>query len=130
MCSPRHASSLPSSPEVCTLHVTAPAMGRQQYRPSGLTAEAGSGPEAGRIEGRSRSVLPVQLKPPLPAGALVLLQPTAWSLLGNNPILQEVRSDGSLALLVDNLDYGDVDLEPDTLVGSVQEVTATPTDNG
>ena len=127
MCSPRRTSLLPSSPEVCTLHVTTPTPGRQQYRPYGPPAEARSGPEARRIEGRSRCVLPVQLKPPLPAGALVLLQPTARSLLGDNPVLQEVQADGSLAVLVDNLECGDVDLEQDTLVGSVQEVTATPT---
>ena len=77
-----------------------------------------------RIEGKSRRVLPVQLEPPLPAGALVLLQPTMRSLLGDNPILQEVQPDGSLAVLVDNLEHEDVDLEPGALVGSVQEVAA------
>ena len=56
----------------------------------------------------------------------MLLQPTARSLLGDNPVLQEVRADGSLAVLVDNLECGDVDLEPGALVGSVQEVTTTP----
>ena len=80
-----------------------------------------------RIEGRSRCILPVRLEPPLPAGALVLLQPTAQSLLGDNPVLQEVRADGNLAVLVDSLEIGDVDLEPGTLVGSVQEVTTTLT---
>ena len=124
---PHHTVSRPSSPEVCTLHVTTPTTGRQQYRPHRPPAKAHSGSEARRIEGRSRCVLLVQLKPPFPAGALVLLQPTARSLLGDNPILQEVQADGSLAVLVNNLECGDVDLEPDTLVGSVQEVTATST---
>ena len=100
---------------------------QQQYRPYGPSVEALSGPEARRIEGRSRCVLPVQLEPRLPAGALVLLQPTARSLLGDNTVLQEVRADGSLAVLVDNLECGDVDLEPGALVGSVQEVTTTQT---
>ena len=57
----------------------------------------------------------------------MLLQPTARSLLGDNPVLQEVWADGSLAVLVDNLECGDADLEPGALVGSVQEVTTTPT---
>ena len=127
MCSPRRTSLLPSSPEVCTLHVATPTTGRQQYHPYGPPAEARSGSEVRRIEGRSCCILPVQLKPPLPAGALVLIQPTARSFLGDNPILQQVRADGSLAVLVDNLECGDVDLEPDTLVGSVPEVTAAPT---
>ena len=126
MCSPRQTKSLLSSPEVCTLHVATPSTGQQQYHPYGPSVEARSGPKVSRIEGRSHCVLPVQLEPPLPAGALVLLQPTERSLLGDNPVLQEVRADGSLAVLVDNLECGDVDLEPGALVGSVQEVT-TPT---
>ena len=56
----------------------------------------------------------------------MLLQPTARYLLGDNPILQEVQADGSLSVLVDNLECEDIDLEPGTLVGSVQEVTTTP----
>ena len=127
MCSPCSTKSLLSAPEVCTLHVATPSTGQQQYHPYGPSVEARSGPEARRIEGRSRSVLPVRLEPPLPAGALVLLQPTARSLLGHNPVLQEVPANGSLAVLVDNLECGDVDLEPGALVGSVQEVTTTPT---
>ena len=98
----------------------------QQYQPHGPAVEARSGIAVSRIEGKSRRILPVQLEPPLPTGTLVLLQPTARSLLGDNPILQEVRPDGSLAVLADNLEYEDVDLEPGALVGSVQEVTATP----
>ena len=57
----------------------------------------------------------------------MLIQPTARSLLGDNPILQEVKADGSLAVLVDNLEFSDVDLEPGTLIGSVREVTAAQT---
>ena len=72
-------------------------------------------------------MLPLQLHPPLPAGALVLLQPTTRSLLGDNPVLQKVQPDGSLAVLADNLELEDLHLEPDTIVGSVQEVTAAPT---
>ena len=56
----------------------------------------------------------------------MLLQPTARSLLGDNLILQEVQADGSLSVLVDNLECEDIDLEPGTLVGSVQEVTTAP----
>ena len=56
----------------------------------------------------------------------MLLQPTTRSLLGDNPVLQEVQPDGSLAVLVDNLELEDLHLEPDTIVGSVQEVTAAP----
>ena len=123
MCTPRGTKSLPPSPEVCTLHVTTSSPKPQQYQPHGPSLEARSGSTAHRIEGKSRQVLPVQLEPPLPAGALVLLQPTMRSLLGDNPILQEVQSDGSLAVLVDNLEHEDVDLEPGALVGSVQEVT-------
>ena len=33
MCSPRRTALLPPSPDVCTLHVTTPSPGRQQYRP-------------------------------------------------------------------------------------------------
>ncbi len=127
MFSPHRTKLLPSSPEVCTLHLATPSTGQQHYHPYGPSVEARSGPEARRIEGRSCCVLPVQLELPLPAGALVLLQPTARSLLGDNPVLQEVRADGSLAVLVDNLECVDVDLEPGALVGSVQDVTTTPT---
>ena len=88
--------------------------------------EVRSGPTSQRIEGKTRCVLPVRLEPSLPAGALVLIQPTVRSLLGDNPILQEVQADGSLSVMVDNLECEDVDLKPGTLVGSVQEVTATP----
>ena len=126
MCTPRGIKSLPPSPEVCTLHVATSSPKPQQYQPHGPAIEARPGSTVQRIEGKSRRILPVKLEPPLPAGALVLLQPTARSLLGDNPILQEVRSDGSLAVLIDNLEYEDIDLEPGALVGSVQEVTATP----
>ena len=126
MCAPRGTKSLPPTPEVCTLQVTTTAPKPQQYRPYGPSAEARTGPETKRVEGKSCYVLPVQLEPPLPAGALVLLQPNARSLLGDNPILQEVQADGSLSVLVDNLECEDINLEPGTLVGSVQEVTTTP----
>ena len=130
MCSPRQTGGsklLQPSAEVCTLHVTTPSVGKLQYTPHGPLAEARSGPSTIRVAGRSRRVLPVQLHPPLPAGALVLLQPTTRSLLGDNPILQEVQADGSLSVLADNLEPEDLHLEPDTIVGSVQEVTAAPT---
>ena len=77
MCAPRGTKSLPTSPEVCTLHVTTTSTKPKQYRPYVPSVEARSGPEAKRVEGKSRYVLPVRLEPPLPAGALVLLQPTA-----------------------------------------------------
>ena len=123
MCAPRGTKSLPPSPEVCTLHVTAPPTTRQQYLPHGTPVEARSSPTTTRIKGRSRHTLSLQLEPPLPAGALVLLQPTACSILGDNPILQEVQPDGSLA---DNLECADIDLGPGALVGSVQEVITAP----
>ena len=41
-------------------------------------------------------------------------------------MLQEVQTDGSLSVLADNLEAPDFDLAPDTVIGSVQEVTATP----
>ena len=126
MCAPQGTKSLPSSPEVCTLQVTTPASEAQQYQPHGPSVEARSGPKIQRVEDKTHYILPVQLEPSLPAGALVLLQPTVRSLLGDNPILQEVRADGSLSVLVDNLECKDVDLEPGTLVGSIQEVNATP----
>ena len=112
MCAPRGAKSLPPSPEVCTLQVTTPAARAQQYQPHGPSVEARSGPTIQRVEGKTRCVLPVRLEPSLPAGALVLLQPTVRSLLGDNPILQEVQANGSLSVLVDNLECEDVDLIP------------------
>ena len=69
----------------------------------------------------------MRIDPPLPAGSLVLLRPTASSLLGDNPILQEVQPDGSLAVLADNLETTDQELAPEMLIGSVQEVTSAPT---
>ena len=126
MCAPRGTKLLLPAPEVCTLQVTTPASKTQQYQPYRPSVEARSGPQIQRVEGKSRYVLPVQLERSLPAGALVLLQPTVRSLLGDNPILQEVQADGSLSVLVDNLECENVDLEPGTLVGSIQEVTATP----
>ena len=98
----------------------------QQYQPHGPSVEARSGPTIQRVEGKTHCVLPVRLEPSLQVGALVLNQPTVRSLLGDNPILQEVQADGSMSVLVDNLECEDVDLKPGTLVGSVQEVTATP----
>ena len=104
MCAPRGSKSLLSSPDVCTLQVTAPAARAQQYQPHGPSVEARSRPMVQRVEGKTRCVLPLQMEPPLPAGALVLIQPTVRSLLGDNPILQEVQADGSLSVLVDNLE--------------------------
>ena len=130
MCSPRQTGgSLPlqSSAEVCTLHITALFVGKRQYTPHGPLAEARSGPRTIKVAGRSHRVLPVQLHPPLPAGALMVLQPMTRSLLGDNPVLHEVQPDGSLAVLADNLELEDHHHEPDTIVGSVQEVTAAPT---
>ena len=96
-----------------------------QYTPKGPTAEAGLGTEALTITGRSRRILSLQLHPQLPAGALVLIQPMVRFLLGDNPILQEVQADGSLSVLADNFETTEFDLAPDTIIKSVQEVTAT-----
>ena len=126
-CHSRVPPSLQSAPEVCTLHVATPTAWRQQYDPHGPSTEVRSDSKTRKVAGRSRFVLFVQPKPPLPAGALVLLQLTACSLLGDNPIMDEVQADCSLTVLVDNLEYEDVYIEPDTVIGSVQDVTATPT---
>ena len=126
MCTPRGVKLLPPSPEVCTLQVATPVARKQQYQPHGPSLEARSGPTLQRVEGKTRCVLPIRLEPSLPTGALVLIQPTVRSLLGDNPILQEVQLHGSLSVMIDNLECEDVNLKPGTLVGSVQEVTATP----
>ena len=59
----------------------------------------------------------------------MLLQPAFASLLCDNSILQEIQADGSLYVLADNMEATDAELDPDTLIESVQEVTATPCDN-
>ena len=69
-------------------------------------------------------VLSLQLQPHLSAGTLVLIQPAAESPLGDNPILQEVQKDGSLSVLAENVEHQELHLGPDTLIGSVQEVTS------
>ena len=128
---PSRASPMPqpqSSPGVCTLHVAAPSARRHQYVPVGPMSEARVGEDALRIAGRTRSILSFQLQPQLPAGALVLLQPTVKALLGDNPVLQEVQTDGRISVLVDNLETVDQELPADTLIGSVQEVKANPSD--
>ena len=133
MCPPRPASrtsSLPPpqpTPGVCTLHVADAPPPRQQYVPCGPLSSAKVGSTPIKVPKRTRSILPLRIDPPLPAGSLVLLQPAASSLLGDNPILQEVRSDGSLAVLADNLETTDQELAPEMLIGSVQEVTSAPT---
>ena len=86
------------------------------------------GKEAFKVTGRTRAILPLRLQPQLPADTLVLLQPTVRSLLGDNPILQEVQTDGSLSVLVDNLETIEQELALETLIGSVQEVTSAPSD--
>ena len=91
-------------------------------------SEARVGEDTLRIAGRTRSILPFQLHPPLPAGTLVLLQPTVKALLGDNPVLQEVQTDGRISVLIDNLETVDQELPADTLIGSVQEVKANPSD--
>ena len=119
---PRRSSSLPlprPSPRVCTLHVVDVLMRNHQDTPKGPTAEARSGREVLTITGRSRRILSLQLRPQLPAGALVLIQPTVRSLLGDNPILQEVQANGSLSVLTDNLETTEFDLAPHTIIGSV-----------
>ena len=66
MCSPRHTRGSPPlqpSSEVCTLHVAATSVGKQQYTPHGPLAEARSGPETIKVAVRSRCVLPMQLHP-------------------------------------------------------------------
>ena len=115
-------------PGVCTLHIPKAPVQRQQYTPSGPSAEARLGEEAVKVGGRSRAILSLRVRPRLSAGTLVLLQPVVASLLGDNPILQEIQADGSLSVLADNLETTDTELAPDTLIGSVQEVTATPSD--
>ena len=134
MCPPRqpeHSSQLPPpqpSPRVCTLNVSDVPVRQQQYTPSGPLAEACLGTEAIKVAGRTRAILPLQLLPQLPACTVVLLQPTVMSLLGDNPILQEVQPDGSLSVLVDNLETTEQELAPKALIRSVQEVTAAPSD--
>ena len=134
MCPPRkpsRPSKLPPpgpSPGICTLHILKAPAQRQQYTPSGPSAEAGLGEEAVKVGGRSCAILSLRVRPCLPAGTLVLLQPAVASLLGDNSILQEIQDDGSLYVLANNMEATDAELDLDTLIGSVQEVTATPWD--
>ena len=134
MCPPQQpdrSSRLPPpqpSPGVCTLHVSDVQVRRQQYTPNSPLGEAHLGTEVVKVAGRTRAILPLRLHPQLPAGTLVLLQPTVKSLLGDNPILQEVQPDGSLSVLADNLETTQQELAPEALIGSVQEVTSAPSD--
>ena len=133
MCPPRPTRNTPgistrqSTPQVCTLHVADAPLSKRQYVPSGPLSSAKVGHTPLRVAGRTRAVLPIRVQPPLPAGALILFQPEDHPLMGPNPIIQEVQPDGSLAVLVDNLETMGQEIAPDTVVGSVQEVTATPT---
>ena len=94
---PRRPSRLPPPqplPGVCTLHVSEAPAPCQQCTPSGPLVEARLGDDAVKIKGRSRAILSLRVRPHLPAGTLVLLQPAVSSLLGDNSILQEIRPDG------------------------------------
>ena len=99
MCPPRQpdrTSRLPQpqpSPGICTLHVSAAPARRHQYTPRGQLSEARLGKETFKVTGRTQTILPLQLHPQLPASTLVLLEPTVRSLLGDNPILQEVQTE-------------------------------------
>ena len=72
--------------------------------------------------------MPVQVRPYLSVGALVLIRPPAGSPLGDNPILQEIREDGSLSVLAENDNIQELYMESGALVGSVQEVTSAPSE--
>ena len=134
MCSSRSPPGLSkpptpdTTPQVCTLHLAESSTPRLQYTPRGSPLEACLGPEGTRIPGRSRTVLPVQVQPYLLAGALVLIQPPMGSPLGDNPILQEVQENGSLSVLAENDHPQELHLEPEALLGSVQEVTSAPSE--
>ena len=54
----------------------------------------------------------------------MLIQPAAESPLGDNPILQEVQEEWSLSVLSENCEQLELHLEPDALIGSVQEVAS------
>ena len=116
MCPPRPMGNTPSlsarqtTPKVCTLHVTDAPPSKKQYIPCGPMSSAKVGHTPVKVAKRTRVILPLQVKPPLPAGALVLFQPADHSLLGDNPIIQEVQSDRSLAVLADNLETTDQEL--------------------
>ena len=129
--SPPGLNKLPTpgtTPQVCTLHVAETTPPRLQYTPQGPPLKARLGPEGAKIPGKSRAVLPVQVRPYLSTGAIVLIQPPAGSPMGDNPILQEVQEDGSLSVLAENNNHRELCMEPEVLVGSVQEVTSTPSD--
>ena len=87
-----------------------------QYTPIGPLAEARLDPDAVKVAGRSRAILSLQVLPHLHAGTLVLLQPAVESLLGDNPILQEIQPDGSLSVLADNKETTKFKLAPEALV--------------
>ena len=133
MCPPRPTGRSPKlpppqpTPGVCTLHVTDAPSPKKQYVPCGPLSSARVGRTPIKVMKRTRVILPLQVDPPLPTGTLVLLQPSVHSLLGDNPILQEVQPDGSLAVLADNLEPTEQELAPETLVGSVQEVAPAQT---
>ena len=88
--------------------------------------EARLGSEGAKISSKSRTILSLEIQPKLPAGTLVVLQPVADSPLSDNPILQEIQKDGHLSVLANNWEKQELDLAPDTLVGSVKEVTSAP----
>ena len=124
--SPPGLNKLPTpgtTPKVCTLHVAETAPPRLQYTPPGPPLKARLGPEGAKICCSASTSLTY-----LSAGALVLIQPPASSPLGDNLILQEVREDGSLSVLAENDNPRELCMEPEVLMGSVQEVTSTPSD--
>ena len=132
MCSSRkpiiNSNLLPlqDKPQVCTLHVPDATTKQHQYTPTGPCAEAHLGTGGAKVSGKSRSIIFLDVWPKLPAGTLVVLQPTSDSTLGNNPILQEVQKDGCLYVLADNWEKQELNLAPDTLVGSVHKGTTAP----
>ena len=108
MCSswkPINDSKLPpllDKPLVCTLHIPDALTKQQQYTPTGPCVEAYLGPGGARVSGKSRSILSLDVRLKLPAGTLVVIQPTSDSPLGNNQIIQKVQKDGCLSVLANN----------------------------
>ena len=125
---PKSLPPLQTGPNVCTLEVPQSLGTQRHYYPGGPVHQVYSAPTATQIKGRTRQVVSLQVRPPLPPGQTVIFRPNVSSGLGPHSVLQNISPDSTISVIWDNVDPDPVNIDGHTHVGALQAAQETDED--
>ena len=140
MCSPAQPAALPPTipkENVCTLQIPAPPP--DTLLVPGPNIHLARAPSRGTLAPHHQRVMSLTVRPPLATGTPVLFRPSKNAPMSPAHVLQEVKADGTLSVLMENWEGTPISWDDDAKmgwlqplspqVGSVQDPVGEPTDD-